>query len=141
MIVLQRVGLAIGALVCIVVGGWAQFWPESFYADFPGVDLTPPYSEHLMRDYGGATLGLAVGLVAAVVWPRTILGVVAPLGYLVFAGPHFLFHLHHLEGATPGLAALVVGELALSVLLPVFLIVLAAVRTRRARRPEPGRPA
>jgi hypothetical protein len=26
----------------------------------PTVDLTPPYSEHLFRDFGGATLGIAV---------------------------------------------------------------------------------
>ncbi len=134
--VLQRVGLAVGAIIALVIGGWAQFAPQSFYDDFPTVDLTPPFSEHLMRDYGGATLGLGVVLAVAVFRPATILGWVAPLAYLVFAGPHFAFHLHHLEGATTGEAVLLVTELALSVLLPVLLIVLALV-LRRERAPRP----
>jgi hypothetical protein len=137
--ILQRIGLAIGALVNLIIGTWAQFAPQSFYDEFPTVDLTPPFSEHLMRDYGGATLGLGVVLAVAVFFPGTILGWVAPLAYLVFAVPHFAFHLHHLEGATAGEAVLLVTELALSVLLPVLLIVLAAIRTRRERPRAPGR--
>lgn len=138
---LQRLGLALGAVIELVIGGWAQFAPQSFYDDFPTVDLTPPFSEHLMRDFGGATLAIGVVLAIAAFRPDGILGWVAPLAYLVFAVPHFAFHLHHLEGATTAEAVLLVTELALSVLLPVLLIVLAVLRTTRARRLAPGRPA
>ena len=107
MTVAIRILLAIGVVVCAVIGGWAQFWPASFYTDFPTVDLTPPYSEHLLRDYGGATLGLGVVLLAASI------------------------HLHHLEHAEPWQAVLLVSEVVASVLLPVTIIVLAVVRMRR----------
>ncbi|WP_222266383.1 hypothetical protein [Modestobacter marinus] len=68
MIPLLRAGLALLAAVQIVLGLWTLSSPASFYADVPTVDLTPPFSEHLFRDFGGATLGLAVVLTAAAVW-------------------------------------------------------------------------
>lgn len=39
-----RVGLGLLALGMLVVGAWNQFWPESFYTDFPGADGLPPSS-------------------------------------------------------------------------------------------------
>lgn len=131
MTVAIRILLAIGVVVCALIGGWAQFWPASFYTDFPTVDLTPPYSEHLLRDYGGATLGLGVVLLAAFIWPDARLVIVAAAAYLVFAFPHMLFHLHHLEHAEPWQATLLTSEVVASVVLPVTIIVLAVVRMRR----------
>jgi len=128
-----RVLLVIGVVVCFGIGGWAQFAPESFYFGFPTVDLTPPYSEHLVRDYGGATLGLGIPLVAAIVWPETKLVIVAAAAYLVFAIPHSVFHFHHLDHATSGEAALIVTEMIASLLLPAAIVVIAVVRMRRER--------
>jgi hypothetical protein len=128
-----RVLLAIGALVTVTIGGWAQFFPESFYSGFPTVDLTPPFSEHLMRDYGGATLGLAVVLAAAAIWTETRLVIIAALAYLVFAVPHAAFHFDHLDHATQGESALLVSEMVASVALPAVIIALAVVRMRRDR--------
>ena len=62
---LLRPGLVVLAAVEWVLGLWTAFFPRSFYDDYPTVDLTPPFSEHLFRDFGGATLGLAVVLGAA----------------------------------------------------------------------------
>ena len=62
-----RAGLALLALVELALGTWMLLFPESFYRDVPTVDLTPPFSEHLFRDFGGATLGLALVLAAAAV--------------------------------------------------------------------------
>jgi hypothetical protein len=91
----------------------------------PTVDLTPPFSEHLFRDFGGATLGLAVVLTAAAVWTERRLVVVALLAYLAFSAPHLVFHLGHLDGAGGPTAIALVVLLAGSVLLPVALLVVA----------------
>ena len=92
----------------------------------PTVDLTPPYSEHLVRDFGGATLGLALALAAAAVWLDKRLVVVALLAYLAFSAPHLVFHLDHLSGATAPEALLLVTVLAVSVVLPLILLPVAA---------------
>ena len=129
---LLRPGLVLLAAVEIGLGVWTLLFPASFYADVPTVDATPPFSEHLFRDFGGATLGLAVVLTAAAVWPERRLAVTALLAYLAFSVPHLVFHLGHppVPGG-PGAAALV-AVLAGSVVLPLALLV-AALR----RRPEP----
>jgi hypothetical protein len=100
MTLLLRLCLGVLFLTELVVGAWNQFAPESFYADFPTVDLTPPFSEHYARDFGGATLGLALLLGIALVRPRIEFALPALLAYEVYAIPHFVFHLAHLEHAT-----------------------------------------
>ena len=126
-----RAGLAALAAVELVLGGWTLLFPESFYRDVPTVDLTPPYSEHFLRDFGGATLGLALVLAAAAVWMELRIVVVALLAYLAFAAPHLLFHLGHLHGATALEAGLLTALLVGSVALPVALLFLALTTLRR----------
>ena len=128
---LLRPGLALLAAVEVVLGLWTLLFPASFYSDVPTVDLTPPFSEHLFRDFGGATLGLAVVLTAAAVWTERRLVVVALLGYLTFSAPHLVFHLGHLDGAGGPTATALVVVLAGSVLLPWALLVVA-LRSRPA---------
>jgi hypothetical protein len=122
---LLRPGLALLAAVEIVLGLWTLLFPASFYSDVPTVDLTPPFSEHLFRDFGGATLGLAVVLTAAAVWTEQRLVVVALLAYLAFSAPHLVFHLGHLDGAGAAAATALVVVLAGSVVLPLALLVVA----------------
>jgi len=120
-----RIGLLGLAAVELVLGLWTLVFPESFYADVPTVDLTPPFSEHLMRDFGGATLGLALVLCAAGIWLERRLVVVALLAYLAFSVPHLVFHVGHLAGATAVEATVLVLLLAGSVVLPAALLVVA----------------
>ncbi|MET0989690.1 MAG: hypothetical protein ABWY54_03500 [Glaciihabitans sp.] len=120
-----RVGLLLLAAVELTLGVWTTFFPRSFYDDVPTVDLTPPFSEHLMRDFGGATLGIAVVLAAAGIWLERRLAVVALVAYLAFSVPHLVFHVGHLDGATGVEAVVLVGLLAASVALPLLLLVLA----------------
>jgi hypothetical protein len=127
---LLRPGLALLAGVQVVLGLWTLLFPASFYADVPTVDATPPFSEHLFRDFGGATLGLAVVLVAAAVWLERRLVVVALLAYLAFAAPHLLFHVEHLHGLSGAEATVLVGLLAGSVLLPLALLALVLAPRR-----------
>jgi len=138
-----RIALAILTLDELVVGAWNQFAPASFYRVFPTVDLTPPFSEHYARDFGGATLGIAALLVVAVIRPHGAFVLPASIAYSVFSIPHFVFHLEHLAGATlPQAAFLVAGNAAVS-LLGVLVIVLTVVRKSRDRRrqhPALGQP-
>ena len=126
-----RGGLTGLAAVELVLGGWTLLFPASFYRDVPTVDLTPPYSEHFLRDFGGATLGLALVLAAAALWMELRSVVVALLAYLAFAAPHLLFHLGHLHGATALEAGVLTALLAASVALPVALLFLALTTLRR----------
>jgi len=122
---LLRCGLVLLAGVEWVLGLWTAIAPRSFYDDVPTVDLTPPFSEHLMRDFGGATLGLAIALTAAAVWLERRLVVVALLAYLAWAVPHLMFHVGHLEGATSLEATVLVVLLGGSVVLPLALLALS----------------
>jgi hypothetical protein len=135
--VLLRTGLLLLAATEFVVGVWTSLFPESFYNDVPTVDLTPPFSEHLFRDFGTATLGLAVILGAAAIWLETRLVIVALVAYLAFSAPHFAFHLQHLEGTTPVQATVLTGLLAASVVAPILLIYLTVALRRRVRLAAP----
>ena len=134
MTALTRIALAILAAVELVVGAWNQFWPEGFYADFPTVSLDPPFSEHYARDFGGATLGLAVVLIAAFILPRPALVITAGLAYSVFAIPHFVFHATHLEHADAAGRAFLLGGNGGAALLGVLVVVLGVLRMGRDRR-------
>lgn len=87
----------------------------------------PPYSEHLMRDYGAMNLGLAlVFVVAATTMDRRVVRV-AFGAYLLFAIPHWLFHVTHLENFTTAAAVEQTITLTLA-LLPVALLILTGRR-------------
>jgi hypothetical protein len=129
-----RIGFAVLALMELALGLWTSLFPQGFYDDVPTVNLTPPYSEHLFRDFGGATLGLAIVLGAAAIWPQTRWVIVALLAYLAFAVPHLVFHLGHLHGASDVEAAFITTGLWAVVVLPIVLIGVALVRMRRLRR-------
>jgi hypothetical protein len=139
MTVVLRVGLSILALVMIVVGGWNQFWPEHFFAVFPGVSDLPPYSEHFARDFGGAALGIGVVLACAAVVTRTVLVVPALLGVSAWTLPHAWFHLTHLHGSSPEIVAFNVIATGSAAVAPVLLLAFALLgaardRARRAER-------
>lgn len=121
-----RVGLVILATTELALGVWAQYLPESFYREFPTVQLTPPYSEHFLRDFGGATLGLALVLAAAAVWLERRLVVVALAAYLVWAVPHLVFHLSHLHDASPTEVAFLLVSLCGTVALPLALLAIVS---------------
>lgn len=134
MTVVLRAGLAVLAAAAWMIGTWNQFFPEHFYANFPGVALTPPYAEHYARDFGGATLGTAVVLTAAVIVPRSVLVIPALLAVLAFALPHAWFHLHHVDEATPFVAAVTLLMTVGQPVAALALLVLALVRWRRERQ-------
>ena len=136
-----RLALALLLLDELVVGAWNLFSPATFYRYFPTVDLTPPFSEHYARDFGGATLGIALLLGIALVRPRAHFTIPAALAFSVFAVPHVAFHVGHLHGATPAEAiALTAANVTVALLGPA-IVVITILRDRREVVRPTGDPA
>ena len=131
MTVFIRIGLAILFLDELVVGAWNAIAPETFYRYFPTVDLTPPFSEHYARDFGGATLGIGLLLDIAVFKPKSHFVIPAALAYSIFALLHFCYHVAHLGGATVGEAIALNAANASVALLGVAILLIAIARDRR----------
>lgn len=134
-----RAGLLLVAIPPLLIGAWASLDPAGFFVGFPGmglhwVDLLPPYNEHLMRDTGGLYLTQAAVLIAAAVRPGRSLVRAALISNLIFAGPHFAFHLWHLDGwATPDAIAQT-ASLGALVALPSLLLLVEMKGRGRTRR-------
>lgn len=123
---LLRAGLTFLALTQAGVGGWALIAPRSFFDDFPlpshpWVAMYPPYNEHLMRDFGALNLALCAVLAFAAVTLGKSLTRAVLAGYLVFAVPHFVFHMGHLGHMPFGDQVANVVVLSLAILLPLAL--------------------
>jgi hypothetical protein len=138
-----RAGLIFYLGVELLVGGWAAGWPRWFYDDFPWpghpwVGPLPAYNEHLIRDFGGMNLALAVVFAVAAATLDRRLARTALVAYLVFATPHLVFHLNHLAPfATVDAVAQTAALVALAVL-PLPLLTLAGRLNTRAH-PPPSR--
>jgi hypothetical protein len=136
-----RVLLAIIAIGYVGVGAWAALAPRSFYDNFPGgghhwVSADGPFNEHLVRDVGTLNLALAAVAIAALVRPGRYLVQVVAGATLVYATPHFLYHLFHLDVFDTGDKILEVGSLAITVIAPVLLLIHAQATNRTsATRP------
>ena len=117
----------------VVVGAWAQFFPQAFYDSFPGlgrswVSVDGPFNEHLILDVGGLYLALTIVTVIAALTKTRETVLAASLGWLVAQVPHFTYHMIHLH-VYPSMVDKVgnVSTLALLVLVPAYLF-LRAVR-------------
>lgn len=131
MTVAIRIGLAVLFIEMTVVGLWNTAWPEAFYANFPTVDLTPPFSEHYARDFGATTLGIAMLLGVALVRPKAHYAIPAAAAYSIFAVPHFFFHLFHMQNATTGQAIFLTTANAIVAIIGLGIIALTVARERR----------
>jgi nucleoside-diphosphate-sugar epimerase len=122
--------LGILALSSLAVGAWAELAPRSFYDGFPGfgrhwVAVDGPFNEHLMRDFGALNLAMFTLLLVAAVNLAPVVVRTAAAAALVFATPHLLYHLAHLDVlSTPDRVANVV-VLALTVALPLAVLALS----------------
>jgi hypothetical protein len=125
-----RAGLWFLTFVEVAVGLVATFAPRAFYDYVPWVNLMPPYSEHLMRDYGAMNLSLALVFVVAATTMERRMVRIALGAYLLFAIPHLIFHVTHLENFTAAAAVGQTTTLTLALLLPVAL--LSLTRQRRS---------
>ena len=125
-----RLGLLLLAAVPLTVGVWALFLPRSFYENFPlsgrdWVSALGPYNEHLVRDVGAMNLALGTLLaLAAIVLERRLVQV-SLVAWLVYAIPHFVFHLANLHPFSLGDKIGNMVGLGLVILLPLVLFALA----------------
>ena len=99
--IVVKLALAYMVLSSVVVGAWAQFAPEDFYAHFPinthaWIALDGAFNEHLIRDVGGLNLALASLALMALLRPTLIAARVVGIAALVFGVPHLMYHLTHL---------------------------------------------
>lgn len=138
-----RAGLLFFAVAQAVVGTWALALPRAFVDNFPApghhwVALLPPYNEHLVFDYGALTLSMAVTLAVAGLSMDRLLVRTALASALVFAVPHFVFHVFHLAGFPPAEAVAQMVTLTVTLALAIGLLVLALVEPRAARVPPPA---
>jgi hypothetical protein len=135
--------LAWFAFFGLVAGGWQQFAPESFYADFPGLGhhwVSPdgPYNEHLLRDVGQGNLAFGtvalVALLTGGIWLARATGLAA-----VVAGvPHQIYHQHNVH-VLPTTTDEVLQTVTLSAVTASAIAL--AVLAFRARPEQPGRAA
>lgn len=125
-----RAGLWFLTLVTAAVGVTAMLLPRGFYDHVPWVALNPPYSEHLMRDYGAMNLALALVLVVAAVTMNRLLVRTALGALLLFAVPHLIFHATHSEHVTTAAAVTELVALTIAAALPAALLILT-------RHPQP----
>ena len=135
-----RIFLGILAVSSLQLGVWATFWPAQFYRTFPGggrtwVALNGPYNEHLVRDFGGLNLTLALLLVVAVVTMTTTMVRTASVGYLVFGIPHLVYHLRHLDVFNSTDKAVNAVILSLAVLSALGALLLSLQAAERAPAP------
>jgi hypothetical protein len=133
-------GLIRFALIYLTITiGWLAVWiliaPKGFYDNFPGgsahwVSALPPYNEHLERDFGAASLGLATLTLLAAIWMERRIVQAAAITILVAGLPHFIYHLtttgHY--GTADNVFSLI--GLALDVLFPIALLFLVSERSQ-----------
>jgi hypothetical protein len=134
-----RALVALLALMEGIVGIWATFAPLSFFEDGPvpgtgWVALLPPYNEHLVRDYGSMTLGMTCVLVVTAVKLTPLLVRTSMAALLLFAVPHTVFHIFHLENFSPSAAIAQTTTLLVTLVVPVALIVMAGSLKRAPAR-------
>lgn len=134
-----RFALIYMALALGLLGVWILISPRGFYDNFPGagvhwVSALPPYNEHLERDFGAFSLGLAVLAGLAAVWMERRVVQATAIALVVAGLPHLIYHLtttgHYSTG--DNIASLI--GLALYVLLPLALLYLASDHGQGRRR-------
>ncbi len=123
-----RVCLAFFALATAITGIWALFFPESFFTTFPApghpwVALLPPYNEHLVRDVGEFNLSFTLLFTWAAISLERRLIQVTLLAWLVYAIPHFIYHLNHLMHFSLFDQVGQVVTLGVLILLPFILLI------------------
>jgi uncharacterized membrane protein (Fun14 family) len=127
-----RAGLAYLALGFVLIGIWAQLFPQSFYDDFPGLDrawvrIDGPFNEHLIRDVGGLNLGLGLAAIFAMRFLQTRVIQVVCLVIFVYSLPHYLYHLAHLSVLPSTLDQVAnIVLLGLNVFIPLALMIVAS---------------
>jgi hypothetical protein len=138
-----RIALIYLAITIGLLAIWILVAPRGFYDNFPGagahwVSALPPYNEHLERDFGAASLGLALLAGLAAYWMDKRVIQAAALTLLAAGLPHLIYHLTTTEHYSTGDNVASLFGLALDVVLPLGLLYLVSDGAQRAA-PAPAR--
>ena len=132
-----RIALLYLAITTGILAAWILVAPRSFYDDFPGgpahwVSSLPPYNEHLERDFGAASLGIALLTGLAAYWMDRRVIQAAALTWIAAGLPHLIYHLTTTEHYSTGDNVASLIGLALDVVLPVGILYLASEGAQQA---------
>jgi hypothetical protein len=139
----HRGWIRFGLIYLALTIGWVAVWilvaPKGFYDNFPGgsthwVSALPPYNEHLERDFGATSLGLAVLAALAAMWMERRVIQAAAIALFVAGVPHFAYHLTTTEHYSTGDNVVTLTGLALDFLLPLALLYLVSDHAQGRRR-------
>jgi hypothetical protein len=132
-----RIALLYLAITTGILAVWILVAPRSFYDDFPGgsahwVSALPPYNEHLERDFGAASLGIALLAGLAAYWMDRRVIQAAALTWIAAGLPHLIYHLTTTEHYSTGDNVASLIGLALDVVLPLGILYLASDGAQQA---------
>jgi hypothetical protein len=135
-----RIALIYLAVTIGILAIWILLAPRDFYDNFPGgsvhwVSALPPYNEHLERDFGAASLGLALLAGLAAYWMEKRVIQAAAVALLATGLPHLIYHLTTTEHYSTGDNVASLIGLALDVVLPLGLLYLVSDGAQRAATP------
>ena len=142
---LTRAGLVLLALPSAVIAGWTLIAPRAFYDDFPGggrhwVSALPPYNEHLLRDFGAASLAIVVFLIgAAIILERRVIQL-ALVAFIAYSIPHFVYHLTTTEQYSSSDNVASLGGFVVTIALAIALLVLNRETTKASAAPPASAP-
>lgn len=129
-----------------LIGLWALIAPRSFYGDFPDgsdgwVAQLGPYNEHLVRDVGSLFVAVGVLAVLAAISLRRRFVIGATIAWLLYAVPHFVWHLANLDPLTTEDAIANTVTTGWTVVGGLAVLFLARTRNtvKAAATPEQGR--
>ena len=97
-----RLLLAFNLVGILPLAIWPLVSPKGFYDNFPGgsyhwIDINGPYNQHFLIDFGALNAALVIVLGFAF-WKLTpSLVQAAGLALAVYALPHSIYHLSHLD--------------------------------------------
>lgn len=108
------------------MGLWALAAARSFYEDFPfgraWVSTLGPFDEHLVRDVGALFVALSVLLIIAGAVLERRLVQASLVAWLIYALPHFVWHLNSAGSFELSDNVLQLGALGFQLLLPAVLL-------------------
>jgi len=130
-----QVLLGINFVVLLPLAVWPLASPQGFYDNFPGggfhwIDINGPYNEHFIRDFGALNAALAV-VVGFALWKLTT-GLVQAAGVAlaVYALPHAIYHLAHLDVYESSEKLVAVAPLVLQIFMGVAIAMLPSPNSR-----------
>jgi hypothetical protein len=112
------------------IGLWALIAPQGWYDSFPGagrhwLPAFGPYNEHFAVDAGAGLFAAGALAILAAIWLERRVVQVAMVGFLAWSVPHAIWHLTALDALGTTDNAINVTLLAVTVALPVILLLTA----------------